>query len=78
MCHECAADDGEAIVNEQEQVVALTAKQAAQRLGISPKTLRHLVATGQLPGAYIGNQVRVDSRAIDELLGVGQTHRCRA
>ena len=45
----------------------LTAAEAAERLGISLRTVRRRIADGSLPGARIGRAVRIPVAALDLL-----------
>ncbi len=46
----------------------LTAPQCAERLGISPKTLRNLYRCGQLPSIRIGGSVRIAESDLEDFL----------
>ena len=43
----------------------LTPKEAARRLGVTPKTVRYMVARGQLPGYHVGRHIRILSTAVE-------------
>lgn len=43
----------------------LTIREVADQLGLAPKTVRKLIALGQLRGVKIGRQYRVDQDELD-------------
>lgn len=47
--------------------VALTIADAAQRLAVSPMTIRRLLERGALSRVAVGRSVRVLARSVDEL-----------
>jgi excisionase family DNA binding protein len=47
---------------------ALTIDEAAERLKLSPKTVRRLVTSGALPAGRIGRQWRISSHTLDRVL----------
>lgn len=51
----------------------LTVKQAAERLGVSPKTIYKLVASGKLRDQRIGRAIRINPRDLDGLNDTRET-----
>lgn len=51
----------------------LTVKQAAERLGVSPKTIYELVASGKLRDQRIGRAIRINPRELDGLNDTRET-----
>lgn len=50
----------------------LSADEAAEMLQIHPRTLRRLLASGELPGIRIGRQWRISVVAVRKLIEGGQ------
>jgi excisionase family DNA binding protein len=48
-----------------DQPVPLTPKEVAAILGATPKTVRHMVARGELPGYHVGRHIRILSTAVE-------------
>jgi excisionase family DNA binding protein len=47
----------------------LSTKEAADRLGITPRTLYRLVDEGQLPAYRFGRVIRLQGSEVDEFIG---------
>lgn len=48
--------------------LALRLEAAAEALGLSVRTVRRLVASGQLPASRVGRRVLIETSALDALL----------
>lgn len=48
--------------------LALSLEAAAEALGLSVRTVRRLVASGQLPASRVGRRVLIEASALDALL----------
>jgi len=46
----------------------ISTKQAAQRLGVSPNTIRSLIACGNLKGYRVGRLVKLDADAVEDFI----------
>lgn len=46
----------------------LTVAQAAEHLKVTPRTIRRMVARGQLTGYRLGRLIRIDAGEVDRLL----------
>ncbi len=53
----------------------LTAQQVADRLLLSLRTVRRMIASGQLPVHRLGRAVRVNARDVEILLFESRCHR---
>ena len=53
--------------NSESAVVALTIREAARRLALSPTTIRRLLNRRALGRVAVGRSVRVLARSVDEL-----------
>ncbi len=51
------------------QIEWLSTKEAARRLGITPRTLYRLIDEGQLPAYKFGRVIRLQEREVDEFIG---------
>lgn len=49
----------------------LTAEQAAERLQMHPRTVKRLLANGELPGRKIGGQWRISAASLREFIERG-------
>ena len=69
-CHDTSAmDPGHAM--ERGTMKLMRTKEAAQMLGTSPYQVRQLLQRGDVPGAKIGRQWRVDLDALREKMSGG-------
>lgn len=50
------------------QIEWLSTKEAARRLGITPRTLYRLIDEGQLPAYKFGRVIRLQEREVDEFI----------
>lgn len=51
------------------QIEWLSTKEAARRLGITPRTLYRLIDEGQLPAYKFGRVIRLQEHEVDEFIG---------
>jgi excisionase family DNA binding protein len=61
--------------NPESNPVALTIRDAARRLAVSPMTIRRMLERGDLARITIGRSVRVLARSVDELAERGGVAR---
>ncbi len=50
----------------------LSTKEAARRLGITPRTLYRLIDEGQLPAYKFGRVIRLQEREVDEFIAAAR------
>jgi excisionase family DNA binding protein len=46
----------------------ISTKQAAERLGVSPNTVRGLIAHGLIKGYKVGRLIKLDSEAVEDII----------
>jgi len=54
--------------NEEITAELISVKQAAARLGVSPRTVWRMIADGQLKSVHIRGCTRVNRRSVDDYL----------
>lgn len=54
------------------QIEWLSTKEAARRLGITPRTLYRLIDEGQLPAYKFGRVIRLQEREVDEFIAAAR------
>ena len=54
--------------NSHIPLIGLTTEETAQALRVSVRTVRDLVARGELPARMVGNKWRISPKALDEWL----------
>lgn len=52
----------------REEIVWLSTREAARRLGITPRTLYRLIDSGQLPAYKVGRVIRLQEGEVDAFI----------